>query len=174
MDKAVLLVVDIQTVIMEEHPYNEVNFLEGVMKMIAYARAKGMEVIYVRHNDGPGSNMEYGSREWQIYNEITPLETDKIFEKRYNSAFRQTGLKEYLDSKDINKIYLVGLQTEYCIDATCKSAFEQEYEVIIPEGTNSTVDNQFMTGKQVYEYFNFALWNNRFAKVIPLEEILNQ
>ncbi len=62
MDKAVLLVVDIQTVIMEEHPYNEVNFLEGVMKMIAYARAKGMEVIYVRHNDGPGSNMEYGSR----------------------------------------------------------------------------------------------------------------
>ncbi len=83
-------------------------------------------------------------------------------------------MKEYLDSKDINKIYLVGLQTEYCIDATCKSAFEQEYEVIIPEGTNSTVDNQFMTGKQVYEYFNFALWNNRFAKVIPLEEILNQ
>lgn len=174
MDKAVLLVVDIQTVIMEEHPYNEENFIDGVKKMIAYARAKEIEVIYVRHNDGPGSNMDYGSREWQIHSEVTPLESDKIFEKRYNSAFRQTGLKDYLDGKNITKIYLVGLQTEYCIDATCKSAFEQEYEVIIPEGTNSTVDNKLMTGKQVYEYFNFSLWNNRFAKVIPLEEVLNQ
>lgn len=172
MEDTILLVVDVQTALMEEHPYNEEKVIENIQKLISYSRNKGIEVIYVRHDDGPGTELENNTRGWQIFDKVAPKDTDKIFEKNFNSAFRKTGLKEYLDSKKIRKLILTGLQTEYCIDATVKSAFEQEYEVIIPEETNSTFDNPYLTGKQLYEFFNYTLWNNRFAKVMPLEDIM--
>ena len=172
MKDTVLLIVDVQNSIMEEHPYQEEILIENLQKLIAYSRNNGIEIVYVRHIDEQGTELEEGSEGFQIFHKITPLDTDKIFNKRFNSAFRKTGLKEYLDSKNIRKIILTGMQTEYCIDATLKSAFDLDYEVINPEDTTSTVDNPYLTGKQLHEYFQYAIWNNRFAKVIPLEELL--
>ena len=53
---------------------------------------------------------------------------------------------------------IIGLQTNYCIDATVKSAFERGFEVIIPDGTNSTFDNDYMTGETTYRYYNGDVW----------------
>ncbi|WP_390892552.1 isochorismatase family protein [Listeria booriae] len=39
-----------------------------------------------------------------------------MFDKTVNSAFKDSGLLEYLISKDENKLIIAGLQTEYCID----------------------------------------------------------
>ena len=65
---------------------------------------------------------------------------------------------------------IVGLQTNFCIDATVKSAFERGYEVIIPQGTNSTFDNDYMDGETTYKYYNDMMWPGRFAKCVSLDE----
>ena len=65
---------------------------------------------------------------------------------------------------------IVGLQTNFCIDATVKSAFERGYHVIIPEGTNSTFDNPYMTGKTTCEYYYNEVWPDLFAECVSLEE----
>jgi Amidases related to nicotinamidase len=44
--------------------------------------------------------------------------------KNVNSAFRDTGLLDYLHEKEEDTIIIVGLQTDYCIDATVKCGFE--------------------------------------------------
>jgi len=75
-------------------------------------------------------------------------------------------LKKYLENKGIDTIILVGLQTEYCIDATCKNAFEFGYNVIIPEETNTTFDNEYLPANKIYNFFNFRIWNKRFASVL--------
>ena len=64
------------------------------------------------------------------------------------------------------------MQTEYCIDATLKSAFDYEYEIIIPEETNTTFDNEYMTGGNLYEFYNYKIWNKSFAKVMPVEDVI--
>ena len=171
MQNTVLLVVDIQNGLVRENPYNRKPFLENVGRLISQCRRKGIEVIYVRHDDGPGSELERGTEGWEICGEVAPLAGEKIFEKQYNSAFLKTGLKEYLDGKNVKTIILVGMQTEYCIDATCKSAFEQGFQVITPEGTNTTFDNEFLSGKKSYEFYMEKIWNGRFARVLPLGEL---
>lgn len=173
MKNIALLVVDVQTMLIEEHPYNEQRVIENIQRLISVAREKEKEVLYVRHDDGVGEDLEYGSDGWQIYHKITPLPKEQIFEKHYNSAFVKTGLKEYLDRNEIDTLILVGLQTEYCIDATCKSAFEHGYKIIIPEGTNTTFDNEYLSGQKLYEFYNYKIWNKRFADVLPLDQILN-
>lgn len=66
---------------------------------------------------------------------------------------------------------IIGLQTNYCIDATVKSAFERGYTVIIPEGANTTFDNDYMTGETTVRYYNEDIWEE-LVESVSLEEAL--
>lgn len=171
MDNTVLLVVDVQTALVEGHPYNENTVVTNIKNMISTCRGQGIEVIYVRHDGGLGDELERNTVGWNIYDEISPMDNEKVFDKQYNSAFRDTGLKEYLECKDINTIILVGMQTEYCIDATCKVAFEYGYNVIIPEDTTTTYDNAILSGKELSDYYTQYIWNHRYAKMVSIEQL---
>ena len=171
MSNIILLVVDVQNALIKKHPYNVQKVIENIKKLILTARGNNKEVIYVRHDDGQGTEFEKGTDGWQVYNEVAPNSGEYIVEKQYNSAFHKTGLREYLKNKGTDTIILVGLQVEYCMDATLKSAFDYEYEIIIPEETNSTFDNQYLSGEKLYEFYNYKVWNKRFAKVLSMEEV---
>ncbi|MBY0755347.1 cysteine hydrolase [Clostridium sardiniense] len=172
MSNIVLLVVDVQNALINEHPYNEERVIENIKKLILTARDNKKEVVYVRHDGGQGTEFENGTYGWQVYNEIVPNSNELIFEKQYNSAFYKTDLKIYLDNNNIDTIILVGLQTEYCIDATCKSAFDYGYKIIMPEETNTTFDNDYLSGEKLYEFYNYKIWNKRFADVISIEKVI--
>ena len=171
MGNTVLLVVDVQTSMVENHPYNESNVLSNIKTLISLCREKCVEVIYVRHDGGIGDELERGTDGWQIWKDIEPLSSEQIFDKRFNSAFRGTGLAAYLDSRKIQRIILAGLQTEYCIDTTCKVAFEYGYEVLIPEESTSTYDNEYFSGEKIVKYYTQKIWKDRFAQIIPMEEL---
>lgn len=173
MKKTVLLVVDIQNLLMSEHPHNEVQFIENVQSLIEKGRTEGVEVIYVRHDDGPDTELAAGTEGWEIYGAVAPKPHEKIVDKQYNSAFYKTDLQEYLGNKGIETIMLVGMQTEFCIDATLRSAFDLNYKVLIPENTNTTYDNAFLTGDKLLAYYHQMIWDNRYAKVITLDEAKN-
>ena len=172
MGNTVLLVVDVQTCMIKEQPYNVSHVLANIQKLLSAAREHELEVVYVRHEDEEDGDLERGSEGWEIYSDIAPIAGEKIFDKHFNSAFLKTGLKEYLNDKQVDTIILVGLQTEYCIDATCKAAFEHGFRILIPEETNTTFDNEFLSGEKLYKYYNYKIWNHRFAQIIPLEEVI--
>ncbi|GAA5416130.1 peroxyureidoacrylate/ureidoacrylate amidohydrolase RutB [Paraliobacillus ryukyuensis] len=171
MRKYALLVVDVQTGLVNDELYNKEMVIQNIKMLIATARKSSIEVIYVRHDDGEGETLAHGTDQWKIYHEITPNVDEKIVDKKYNSAFFKTDLKSCLDKKHIDTLIVTGMQTEYCMDATVKSAFDSEYEVIIPEQTNSSADNAFLSGKNLYAFYNFSIWHNRFAKVVPLDDV---
>ena len=93
-------------------------------------------------------------------------------EKRFNSGFRDTGLDAYLRGRGVQTIILAGLQTEYCIDATCKSAAEKGYTVLIPRAGTSTFDNGPFAAGDLIRFYENNIWNGRYARVLPLEEIV--
>lgn len=67
---------------------------------------------------------------------------------------------------------IVGLQTNFCIDASINSAFERGYKVIVPKGTNSTFDNDYMDKETTYKYYNDMMWPGRFADCISVEDAI--
>ena len=171
MKNTVLLVLDVQNAVIDNHPYNERRVMDNIKKLILNARKNNIGVIYVRHDAGVGTYLEKNSIGWQIHPDIKPSEDETIFDKKYNSAFYKTGLEIYLNKYSIESIILVGLQTEYCIDATIKSAFDLGYNIIIPEETNTTFDNEILSSEKLYKLFNYEIWNNRFAKVVSMLEV---
>ena len=169
----VLLVVDTQELITTPDLYRFDTFEHNVGTLITEARANDVEVIYVRHDDGVGAQLTEGSPGFEIYEGFAPQPEEKIFDKFVNSSFRGTGLLEYLQEKDIKTIMVVGLQTDYCIDATIKCGFEHGFRMIVPEYTNSTFGNDFMTAEESYRYYNEFMWNGRYAKCIAFDEAVD-
>ena len=142
--------------------------------LIAAAREHGVEVIFVRNDDGTGAELSKGTPGFEIYEGFEPLQGEKIFDKTVNSSFKGTGLLEYLEKKNVRTVVVVGLQTDYCVDATIKCGFEHGFKMIVPEGANSTFDNAFMTGEQSYKYYNEFMWKGRYAECISGEETIEK
>ncbi len=172
MNYDALMIVDMQTALVEAEPYNRVTVIENIKVLLNTCRKKCLPIIYIQHDGGNGDELEHGSAGWAIYKEIAPMPDEKIFEKQHNSAFRKTGLHEYLQEIGVKNVILCGMQTEYCLDVTCKVAFEYEYEVTIPESTTTTFDNAFASGKDLAEYYESKIWNNRYAQVVSMEQVL--
>ena len=169
----ILLVVDTQKAITNDKLYQFDLFKSRVIELIRTARNNKIEVIFVRHDDGIGNELTKGNDGFEIYDGFQPLNGELVFDKNVNSAFKDTGLLEYLRQKEENTIIIVGLQTDYCIDATIKSGFEHGFKMIVPANANSTVDNQYMTAEQSYHYYNEFMWNDRYAKCISINKVFN-
>lgn len=170
-EKIVLLIVDIQKALVDQHPYQLKTFLYKIGQLTAFCREKQIEIIYARHDGGKGDVLERGTPGWEIYAEAAPRSGEKVLDKRYNSALRETGLCEYLDAVGVTTIILAGMQTEYCIDATCKAAFEHGYHVIIPRGATTTFDAPPFSAKEVCAYHETHIWPGRFATVTDLPQL---
>lgn len=170
----VLLVIDTQKLITNEKLYKFDMFVSNVKEIIHTARENNIEVIYVRHDDGAGNELTKGNDGFEIYKEFEPINEEKIFDKDVNSAFKGTGLSEYLRNKDEKDIIIIGLQTDYCIDATIKCGFEHGFNIIVPAYLNTTVNNEFMPAEQSYKYYNEFMWNGRYAECISLDETLKR
>ena len=56
----VLLVIDTQKGITNERLYSYDVVVKNIRTLIDEARSSGVEVIYVRHDDGPGSGSSLG------------------------------------------------------------------------------------------------------------------
>jgi len=172
MKDVALLVIDMQMGLFDLQPYRIDAVMNQAQNLIAKARAHGCPIIYTRHDGGAGDTFEKGTSGWEIHPAFAPCDADMIFDKQFNSAFRQTGLQAYLDTNGIRTLILVGMQTEYCIDATCKVAFEHGYEVIIPLGATTTLDNGGYSAGQITRFYETQIWANRFAQVIPVAAVL--
>ncbi|MBP1560959.1 MAG: cysteine hydrolase [Oscillospiraceae bacterium] len=168
----VLLVVDTQKLITNEQLYNFNVFKSNVKLLIEKARANSVEVIYVRHDDGVGADLTKGTDGFEIFDEFKPAKNERIFDKTVNSSFKGTQLLEYLHSKAETEVIVVGLQTDYCIDATVKCGFEHGFRIIVPAYANTTFDNKFMSAEQSYRYYNEFMWKNRYAECVSVEEAI--
>ena len=165
-----LLVIDIQKGITDSRLFNFEAFIDDTIRIIKAARDNQIEVIYFQHDDGPGTGFSIGDEDFEIAEQVIPKEGEKIFIKNINSCFGNKDFTDYV--KDDNTLMIVGLQTNFCIDATVKSAFERGYKVIVPQGANSTFDNDYMSGEETYKYYNDMMWPKRFATCVSVDETI--
>ena len=162
----ILLVVDTQKGCFDERLYSFERVRKNIKQLITIARENNVEVVYVQHDDGPGTDLDKAT-------DFAPRKDERRFEKNVNSAFHpMTGLTEYLQSKGEKDIITIGVSTDYCMDATIKSGFEKGFNLFVPSYTNSTYDNPYFDKETAYKYFNEFMWGTRYAKIITIEQAI--
>lgn len=167
-----LLIVDVQEGAVRREPWRIEEVLENLRTLTNRARASHVPVIYVQHDGAPGDIEEPFTPGWEICASIAPEEGERVIRKRFNSAFRDTMLDDELRAAAIGRLIVTGIQTEYCVDTTIRVAFELGYDVVLPELTNTTWDNGPIPAASIYELFNRRIFDERFARVVPMADAL--
>lgn len=155
-----LLVIDVQ-VGMFEGPEGPVHgaerLLEKIGTLIHKAREAGTPIVYVQHCEDQGEPLEKGTPGWEIHPDIAPLLGETVVEKRTPDSFHETTLREALDAKGISRLIVSGLQTEFCVDTTCRRAFSLGYDVILVKDAHSTWDTDNISAAQIIAHHNQVL-----------------
>lgn len=153
-----LLVIDVQVGMFEEdQPVYEGNqLLKNLETLIAQARSKHLPVLYVQHNEHEGP-LTPGSRQWQVHPAIAPQDGDVIIQKWTPDSFHKTNLHDELQKAGIHKLVLCGMQTEFCVDTTCRRAFSMGYEVVLVKDAHSTYNTNRLTAEQIIGHHNDVL-----------------
>lgn len=169
-----LLIIDMQKALVDKRPFQVETVLQNIKQLIEACRARGVSIIYVQHDEGIGSGYERGTSGWELCDEIAPQSGDIIVDKHFNSAFRHTKLQDHLTNLHAKHLLLCGMQTQYCVDATCKVAFEYGYEVTVAKGTVTTLDCAFSRAQALTQYYEDTIWDGRYASVMSMEKVLAQ
>ena len=146
-----LLVIDVQIGMFEgpEGPVHDAErLLERIGALIREARQSRVPVIYIQHCEGPGELFEPDTHEWRIHSAIAPREGELVVEKRTPDSFHETTLRRELDSRGVNRLILTGMQTEFCVDTTCRKAFSLGYDVVLVKDAHGTWDTDDLSATQ--------------------------
>ncbi|MFF2091838.1 cysteine hydrolase family protein [Paenibacillus sp. NPDC058174] len=172
MNRTALLVIDAQNDMLAEGNavYNARSVLDHMKQLLADARKSGTSIYYIQHNEPPESGpLVRGTQPWQIHSELTPENDDALIHKTMPNAFDGTDLHEHLQQLGIQQLVLAGMQSEYCVEATCRGAVELGYTVTLVKDAHSTWDSGGNTASAIIDRCNKELGS--IAAVKTTEEI---
>jgi nicotinamidase-related amidase len=134
-----LFVVDVQRN-MVEGPYavpDSEAFLAKFEARIDQARAAGWPVVFVQ-NDGPEGDVdEPGSEGWQLW--FTPEPGERVVRKTTQNVFESNPeLAGELAKEGIQAVELIGMQSEYCVQASARGAKAAGFKVILQPELHAT------------------------------------
>jgi len=91
---------------------------------------------------------------------------DELIEKRWASAFHQTGLEQRLREQGVDSLVVTGLTTSGCVRATVVDGLQYDYRVVVPR---EAVGDRNSEAHQA----NLFDLNAKYADVVPLAEVIS-
>ena len=158
MHNTALLIIDMQVgnFAGDEPIYQGELLLANTGYLVEQARRTQQPIIFVQHCGGPGEIDEPGSPGWEIHPDLGPVSNPAI-QKRTPDSFHETTLHNELQAQKIKHLIIAGLQTEYCIDTTCRRAFSLGYKVTLIEDAHGTWPGDELTAPQIITHHNRVL-----------------
>ncbi len=140
--KAALLVIDVQRNFFELTPAvaDGLELLSTLGDLVARARAAGAPVIYVRNNGGPGDPDAPGTSGWELSPAIPRMSAEPIVDKKKPDAFEGTSLLSLLRTRGVRRVVVCWLQSEFCVQATCRGAASRGFGVTLVSDAHGTYD----------------------------------
>jgi len=162
-----LLVIDIQQSLVDEGIWEYESVIERVNRLTAKARSEHIPVVLVRDSRVEPDDSFHHS----LHREAQDVEIVKNF----RDAFMETALGEILQSKNISRLVICGMQSDFCVDTTCRQAATMGYDVVLVADAHSTLHHEHLKAEQIVAHHNLILRHHDSAKgrvrVIDAEEV---
>jgi nicotinamidase-related amidase len=165
-DHAAVLVIDVQAGLFctEPAPFEAGAVVARINTVTAKARRAGAPVIFIQHDGEPGGEDVVPSTEgWKLHPDLEVRPGDLVIRKTTCDAFYGTALEAELRSRGIECVLLTGFATDFCVDATLRSAASKDFGVVVVADAHTTTDNPVLKGEAVRRHHNWA-WANAITK----------
>lgn len=144
-----LLIIDAQTDLINAGAWNADSVINHINRLITTARENKVPVIFIRDRRvGPDGS---------VHSAINRDAQDSTLEKSYCDSFKDTNLQQHLIEQGINRLIVAGLQSEYCIDTSCRRAISLGYQVVLAGDAHTTFDNGIVEAPQIIAHHNHVL-----------------
>ena len=156
-----LLVIDIQRAAFDGARCPPIDSPDRLVRnacaLVEAARAGGHAVVFVQHCEGADQPFEEGSEHWLLHESLMPAPGEVRLKKYESSSFAGTELDAELRSKGVEELVLCGLQSEFCVSNTARSALELGYLVRIAQDGHGTWPSDGKTAAQIETEVNSQL-----------------
>ena len=133
---------------------------EKAAEVLKMFRNQKLPVIHIQHVGGS-----------PIHKNVTPLPGEKLITKKEANSFNGTDLLTYLKSLNIKRLVICGMQTQMCVEATTRAAYDLGFKCIVVEDACTTRNLKY-GGRTIFEIDvqagAYALMNGYYANVIPV------
>ncbi|PFG11903.1 cysteine hydrolase family protein [Bacillus sp. es.036] len=173
MQETALLIIDVQNRMFQRggSVYHDAKLLYNLKKLIASAKSKQMPIFYIQH-ESKGLNLQRHSENWKLHPFLTVEKDDLVIQKTTPDSFCETTLEKQLHDNGIKNLLIAGLQTEVCIDTTCRSAHSKGFSTHLIEDAHSTWDTPILKASQMIQHHNHTLqW---FANTISTDQFVDR
>jgi nicotinamidase-related amidase len=165
-----LMVIDVQRVYMEPEPMvtsGGDDLIEKCAGLIDKARSAGVPIVYVQHrsDDQPDDPELIG-----VHPKLAPKTGEPVIQKRFGSAFFKTDLERTLADLGAKTLYVCGLATFGCVNATVMCAVCMGYDTVVVKDAHGAQDFPDSTAAQVIEHFN-AAWERAGARLTRATDV---
>jgi nicotinamidase-related amidase len=121
-------------------------------------------VVHVRHKSKKG---------FEIHPNVAPLAEEKIITKEEVNSFQKTDLLDYLKNNGINRLVIIGMQTQMCLEGAVRAARDFGFECVVVSDACATRDVKFgdktVKAEDVQTAILATLTDGRYAKVVDLK-----
>jgi len=165
-DHAAVLVIDVQAGLFcaEPAPFEAEAVVGRINAVTTKARKAGSPVIFIQHDGEPGGEDVVPFTEgWKLHPALDVRPGDLVIRKTTFDAFYGTMLEAELRSRGITTLLLMGYATDFCVDATLRSAASKDFGIIVVADAHTTSDNPVLTAEVVRQHHNWA-WANAITK----------
>jgi nicotinamidase-related amidase len=161
MKKSAVLVIDVQQGLCEDKgaAHDCPGTISRINRVTEKARAAGVPVIFIQHEETKGEQLEYATPAWQLADGMTANESDARVRKTTCDSFLRTNLGSLLQSAQVNHLIICGMHTEYCVDSTTRSALAHGFPVTLISDAHTSAGNAALTAQQVIAHHNATLPN---------------
>ncbi len=109
-----------------------------------------------------------GTKEFEIRDEVKPLESEPVLLKKTFGAFSNCDLHGTLQKMGVDTLIIVGVETDCCLYITAIEANDRGYKVIVPDDACTTLG---LTGHKMALYTYGRLF---FFNVKTTDELLEK
>jgi len=155
-----IVVVDMQAGLLSGAPKHD---LEGVVhrinRLTAHVRSRSGAVILVRHCGRAGDEFEPQTPGWEFLPALERHEADAVAQKTLNDPFAGTELKAILEKIAPDRLLISGWATDFCVDATVRSAVSNGYDVVVVADGHTVSDRPHLDARAIIAHHNWV-WGN--------------
>ena len=161
MTSTALLVIDIQ-----QAAFNGVfcppidraeTLVTNARALVDAARDTGTPIVFIQHSEGKGEPFEEGTPHWEFHEQLAPRAGEFVVKKYASSAFEKTNLDAKLAALGARDLVVCGLQSDFCVSNTSKSALALGYGVRIASDAHSTWPSNGQTPEAIVDDVNSDL-----------------
>ncbi len=159
----ILLIVDMQEGLRQGAPKHDLDSVVARINALA-RRVREREgcVIAIRHVGPVGDPFARGAAGAAFIAGLGLRDTDIVIEKRLNDAFHETQLEATLRRLGADRVMICGWATDFCVDATVRSAAARGFAVVAVTDCHTVADRPHLAARAVIDHHHY-IWAGLIA-----------